>query len=168
MDKTENTWAAMILPVVAKVASFKFRRRYDRDELIADAISISWTDFLKAPPEATPSTIAGYAVRRVRARRMFKESVRSIDVAKQQRHAFVVLVELNDLANLRDNPADIAAVNLDSQSWQQTLNVYQRRVLKASLNGERTKDIAEQMGVTPGAISQMRRYLVDSYLLYCE
>lgn len=59
-----------------------------------------------------------------------------------------------------DNPALLAQLHLDVREWRKTLTSHQDIALGMMLDGWQTKDIAARLGITWGAVSQMRGRLV--------
>lgn len=152
-------------PVVVKFATKAFRQRHNRRELVCDTLSVCWELMQTAPPEATPRTIAKYAVLRVKSGLQFTQSSRSLTgpnplrKAKARRTAF----EIGLIGRLGDNPKALAALRIDFPGWVETLTVRQTQVLSMALQGDSTAEIAEQLGITWSAVSQIRRKLVDRY-----
>lgn len=158
-----------VMPLVIGYAKWNFRGRPDRDEMVADAVSLAWEGYRTAGPEVTPSNLAWYAIRRARVRRMFSESCRSLDgpvtrcgVVKPQ----PVQITLESLAGRSDDPADVAAMRIDVPVWTATLTEFQFAVLARLLMGETTLAIAGQLDRSPARISQVRRELMDSWHLF--
>jgi len=62
---------------------------------------------------------------------------------------------------LQDNTVtpvpDQAAFRIDFPSWLRTLTSRERRIVRAMIGNEQTKDLGRQFAVSPGRISQLRR-----------
>jgi len=52
---------------------------------------------------------------------------------------------------------DQAAFRIDFPNWLRTLTKRERRIIRAMLRNEHTKDVSRQFAVSPGRISQLRR-----------
>lgn len=147
-----------------------FRYDGDREAKVTDAISSAWEIGRKAPPDVKPSTIAAMAVRRVKSRRQFNESVRSVDVPvlskrelKTRQKAERVALDPAEFAGVGDNPADIAQVKHDFRIVFETLSKIQRSIAVCLAKGESTKDTAEKFDVCNGRISQIRRLIKERW-----
>ncbi len=155
-----------ILPVVSELAARVFARHPNREELVADAVSVAWEGSETAPDHATAGTIGWYAVRHVRGRGQFARTRRSIDSPHRTDGIVREAFDPNDLTGRRDDPADLAAFRLDYEAWQATLNEWQRRVANMLAAGTRTGDAAKSLGVSRARVSQMRRELATSWEVF--
>lgn len=160
-----------LMLVALKYARAAFKGRPDRDDLVADVQSVAW-QFAKANGMAhRPVDYVRYAVRYVKSRRHFNESVRSIDstipvrgeLERPEREEF-------DVADLftRQTPAEIATLRIDFNAWLDTLSERQRIVAEFLAVGHTTKELARMIGCTPGNVSQYRERLKDSWERFCE
>jgi hypothetical protein len=72
---------------------------------------------------------------------------------------------------LRDNtvtpPPDAAAFRIDFRAWRTTRTERDRRVLDDLMLGERTCDVSEKYGLTPGRVSQLRRDFHQDWEQFC-
>jgi hypothetical protein len=66
-------------------------------------------------------------------------------------------------ADNRCTPADEAAFRLDFAAWLQALPPRKRRVAVLLAEGYTTGEVAALLGVTPGAVSQSRTWLAESW-----
>jgi hypothetical protein len=58
--------------------------------------------------------------------------------------------------------ADQVVFRIDFPVWRCTRTERDRRVIDALMAGGRTRDVSQQFGLSPGRVSQLRRYfLVD-------
>jgi hypothetical protein len=134
------------------------------EDRVADTLSVAFEGWLSAP-DAHPGSLAWYAVKRVRAGRMFRQSVRSIDgpigICKErpQRMTFDVGLIWRD----RDNPARIVAFTLDFRTWLESLSEWDRTVAETLALGYTTSEAAALLGRTAGRISQKRRELAERW-----
>jgi hypothetical protein len=169
MDLAQCNFWKDVVPVVKKMGNSAFSRRNKREKM-ADAISEAWVQFESAPPNATPVSIAYYAVLRVNHGRQFKQSVRSITGPNPLGAAKDTRCEFNQylLLDRRLNPADAVVVLIDFPGWFATLTKRQQTICMAALMGDTTREIAERLKVSPPAVSQVRRKLVELWQSYTE
>jgi hypothetical protein len=98
----------------------------------------------------------------------------------QQQEGFVVQslptydtgVEDNEAIDaLRDNtktpPPDQVQFRLDFPAWRLTRCERDRRVIDELMQGERTLDVSNRHGLSPGRISQLRREFCHDYARFC-
>lgn len=164
MGSDKFTFEADVLPVVQAWASRSLSSDSDRDAKVNDAVSIAWEIFQTSPDEATPSTIARYAVKRVRSDRTFSESVRSVSspkrrLGKPERCTF----DVQAIWRVGDNPARIVGFRLDYHAWLDTLRPASRVIAELLAAGHTTQQVAEKLGCTEGNVSQYRRRLQTSW-----
>ena len=60
-------------------------------------------------------------------------------------------------------PPDQAAFRIDFRAWFKTLTARERRIIRAMLLNERTKELSRRFEVSPGRVSQMRREFRDDW-----
>jgi DNA-directed RNA polymerase specialized sigma24 family protein len=165
MDAFQLTFVLEVIPVARRAARLAFPRgTRERREKIDDVLSYAWqiAKAAQGNPRATPHTIAAYSVKRVKSRRRFTGSVRSIDAVAPKGgkpRGLRVEFELFDAFRLGDNPADIVAVQLDFRRWIRRLKPKARKVCRALLAGFSTAETAKLVGLTPPRVSQYRREL---------
>lgn len=158
-----------VLPVVRLRANAKFANDNDRPAKVADAVSEAWYLLQTAGPNATPKSLAFYAVRRVRAGRQFSQSSRSLTGPNPRRVDKAMRQEFDtaEFARDSDNPAELAALRIDFPDWfDNVLKDRQREICAALMQGDSTSEVAERFGVTLSAISQTRRWLVENWLAF--
>lgn len=172
-----------LLPQIKEAAGFAFRRRnpQDREEAIADVCAAAWSAWHglikrgKNPLEVGPTGILANAIRYVRnGRRVGNrgcgrgrmdpwnwraqkvDGFRLVSLASARQEGDLKAWVVNDH---RSTPADHAAFLIDFQDWLGRLS--DRRRLSAELlsQGYGTLEVAEQVGLSPGAISQARTAL---------
>jgi hypothetical protein len=169
------------LPRIQAHARFTFRHIRCQDtkaDLMAELIALAWSSFLRLTrrgkrPEEFISTLAvrcGQAVRSGR-RLARQDSARDVlsPVACRQ-HAFSVTTfgTVSALsAWLRTDPraciSDQAAFRIDFLEWRSALAHRKRLILDALASGSGTGEVAEQFGLCPARISQLRRSFRDSW-----
>lgn len=155
-----------VLPAVSELAKRVFARKPNREELIADAISVAWEGTLTAPDHATAGTIGWYAVRHVRGRGQFPRTRRSIDSPHVRDGIDRAPFDPDNLIGRRDDPAEIASFRIDFADWEATLTEWKRRAMETLATGTRTADAAESLQVSPARVSQMRRELATSWEVF--
>jgi len=154
-----------VLPVVILAAKRRFAGDADRETKLADSASVAFELMQLASDEATPGSLAAYAVRRVASGRVFSESIRSIDGPPSPDREKPGRFRLDPAAVYRtgDDPARIAAFRLDVRQWIGTLTDLQRQVATSLAMGDRTGEAADRFGVSAGRVSQIRRELAESW-----
>jgi len=146
-------------------------------------------------PLQFPTAIADFAARAVKAGRRLCGKHKGKDVMNplaQQRHDFVVerlsvstcrshesrySVPLGQQAQdsfeerLRDNavtpPPDAVAFKLDFACWLQTRTDRDRGIIGDLMLDERTTDVADKYGLSPGRVSQLRREYLQDWRTFC-
>ena len=176
------------LPRIDRVLRFAFRRlpRHRRDEAVADGRAAAWHDWAglsrrgRDPIEVGPAGIAANAARYVRRGRRLGTGCRGTgtDVCErlaQEKHGFGVCSldfsrgagEAGSGESLwswscdgsRCTPADEACFRLDFVVWMGRLPARKRLAAELLAAGHTTGEVARQLGVTPGAVSQTRAWL---------
>ena len=156
-------------------------------DAIAETLAIAWQWYVRLvergkDPAEFVTTFASLAARHVKAGRKVCGQENSRDALSplaQQRHGFTVSPlpagsSLNgnifDQA-LHDNtrtPVDEqVCFRLDFPSWRRTRTDRDRRVIDHLMVGERTLDVSQRYGLSPGRISQMRREFRQDWMRFC-
>jgi hypothetical protein len=177
----------LLLPKIKEAARFAFRglNPCDRDEAAADLIAATWSAWAglikrgRSPLEVGPIGILNFALRYVRNGRRVGNpgsgrgrmdlwshrtqralGFRLISLASARRKGKLRSWVANDH---RSTPADHAVFLIDFENWLGRLS--ERRRLSAELlsQGYGTTEVAHQLGVTPGAISQARTELARNW-----
>lgn len=164
MGSDQFTFQANVLPVVKSWASRAFMGDNDRETKLNDAASIAWEIFLTAPNDAPPQAIATFAIRRIRANRVFCESVRSLSSpTRRPTKAVAETFDVADVWRVGSDPARIAGFRIDFRQWFQRLKPRSQQIVELMVTGHTTEEIAETLGCTPGNVSQYRRRLATSW-----
>ena len=177
----------LLLPKIKEAARFAFRglNPSDRDEAAADLIAATWSAWSglikrgRSPLEVGPIGILNFALRYVRsgrrvgnpgsgrgrmdlwnhrAQRAF--GFRLISLAAARREAGLRAWIANDH---RSTPADHAAFLIDFREWLDRLPERRRQSAELLALGFGTKEVAQQVGVSPAAISQARSELARNW-----
>jgi hypothetical protein len=130
-----------------------------------------------------PSALAAFAARAVHAGRRLCGQQKSKDVLSpvaQRRHNFTTspLPDGSSLGGnvfdeaLQDNTqtpvADQVCFRCDFPRWVRTYGDRDRRVIADLMRGERTTDVSNKYGLSPGRVSQMRRQFLRDWERFCE
>ena len=181
---TQNDKFEQMLPQIQRQASLAFRGEPHerREDLIAEVVANAYVAYARLVERgkqdviyATP--LAQYAIKQVRSGRRVgsKLNVRDVSSEYAQRSKGFRVENLDRYNQRRDEwkevvvedrhagPAEIAACRIDFAAWLQTLNDMQRKAAGLLAVGETTTTAAEEMGVTAGRISQLRRELKDGW-----
>jgi hypothetical protein len=176
---------------VAARYAFRRRRRQDREEAVAEARAAAWSAWQgllkqgKDPLVVGVTGIANNAIRHVRNGRKLGNPTcgrgsRDVWHPCAQRACGYRVVGLDrDAVSERgpgrdawrewlacDNrvgPADEAAFRVDFATWLAGLPGRKRQIAELLAEGHRTGEVAGQLGVTAGAISQTRVELARSW-----
>jgi hypothetical protein len=159
----------------------------ERADLRAEMFALGWEWFVRLAqhgkkPDTFPTAIATFAGRAVKSGRRLSGQLSAKDVLSpvaQRRHGFTVgpLPEFTtangDVIDeaLHDNtqtpPAEQAAFRVDFPAWVGRRSDRDRRLIREMMVGERTRDIAAGVGLTPGRVSQLRREFRDDWSAFC-
>ena len=167
-----------VLPTVQTHAQVCFRRLQPeaREDATAETVARAFVDYgclakRHRLSHAYPSTLASFAVQRVRGHRHVGWRQTAKDVfspVAQKKHGFG-LSTLSPWDNAegswrdvvveskRVSPADTAVFALDFAQWFQKWSKRHRRIINALASGERVTDVAGRFQVSLARISQLRR-----------
>jgi hypothetical protein len=178
---------AALMPKFKVAARFAFRRlnRSDRDEAILDVCAAAWCSWHgliqrgKDPLEIGPYGILANAIRYVKNGRRVGNpgsgrgrldlwnhrsqkalGCRLLSLSSAQREGERRAWVANDR---RSSPADNAVFLVDFEDWLGRLPERRRRAAELLSQGYGTGEVAGQLGVTAGAISQARVELARSW-----
>jgi DNA-directed RNA polymerase specialized sigma24 family protein len=176
-----------VLPKIKEAAGFSFRglNPSDREEAIADVCAAAWSAWHglikrgKDPMEVGPIGILTNAIRYVRNGRRVgnkgsgrgrmdpwhwkaqkRDGFRIVSLASARQEGDLKAWVANDH---RSTPADHAAFLIDFEDWLDRLPERRRRSAELLSQGYGTAEVAQQVGVSPGAISQARTALEKSW-----
>ncbi len=184
LPDTHHEVFLLLLPAIRRQASIAFHRQRAglREELISEVIANAFQCFTRLVARgkadlayATP--LAQYAIRQVRAGRHVGSPANKQDVTshwgRKDRDTSVVSFcdlkrrrsEWEDalLEDHRATPAELAAARIDVQDWLSRLPSRDRGVAVRLAMGDRTGHVAQQFGVSPARISQLRQELEESW-----
>jgi len=173
-----------MLPQIRQKAGFAFRGSppESRDDLVAEVVAscfCAWASLVSQGKEhvASPTTLAQYAIRQIRAgrrvgtrlncndvmsayaRRSGRVNVEQLDRFDGQEGTwFEILVE-----DRKAGPAETAAARIDFQAWLRLLSGRDRRIAETLATGETTNLVAQRFGLTAARVSQLRARLKASW-----
>jgi hypothetical protein len=178
------------LAAVEGAARWAFRRRrrmrrQDYEEALAEATAAAWAAWVgllargKDPLEVGAHGIANNAVRYVRnGRRLANRSggrgamdvyhpraqrARGFRVINADGRDQAVAAEAQGVWTNRCTPAEEACFRLDYAAWLGSLPPGRRRVAELLARGHGTLEVAHEVGVSAGAVSQARAWLERSW-----
>ncbi len=175
-----------ILDKIVRHARVYFRHVkcwHTKEDRIQETVDLAWHWFQRLADRGKdarqfPTVLASYAAKAVKSGRRLCGQLKSKDVLSelaQQRHNFYV-GKLPDFSTESTNPLmealtdntqtpvdDQVAFRIDFPAWLQTLTPRERRILKAMMHNERTKDLSQQFELSQGRISQMRRQFKEDW-----
>ena len=176
-----------LIPKIREAARFAFRalNASDRDEAVADVCAAAWSAWHglikrgKDPMEIGPYGILTNAIRYVRNGRRVGNpgsgrgridlwnhraqkalGLRLVSLASAQEEGELRAWVANDY---RSTPADHAAFLIDFEDWLGRLPERRRLSAEMLAQGFGTLEVAKQVGVSPGAISQSRTALEKNW-----
>lgn len=156
---------AMRLARMMAVQSGRIRHEHD----LKDIEHLAWE--VAQDRRGNPWMVAEYAFRKWKDFRHLKESNRSVMSPKRQRgfkrndqkpKRLTVRIAL-EFADSGEDPAELAAFNIDFDEWLKRLKKRERKLVKTLLKGLTTTEAAHRFCVSPGRISQMRRELEQKW-----
>ena len=185
-DHWQTNFAA-VLPVVQTHASIQFRHLQPEalEEATAETVAracFDYDDLVKRHRlgHAYPSTLATYAVQRVRAHRCVGGHQNAKDVLSpvaQARHGFALTTltpwDVHEgswrevvVESKRVNPADSATFRVDFADWLGQWPKRHRRIINALAAGHRAMVVAQKFGMSQGRVSQLRRHYQRSWEVF--
>jgi hypothetical protein len=186
----QASFLAIVLPRVLSHGRVCFRHlkcRQSREDAIQEMIGLSWQWHLRLAEkgrDATlfPTALASYAARAVRCGRRFCGQKRANEVLSPlaQRERRFAVGKLPDFSTLNGSPLEEAlrdntvspvpeqaAFRLDFPAWLAHLPDRDHAIVEDLLLGERTLDVANKYGVSPGRISQKRTAFCQNWQSFC-
>jgi hypothetical protein len=186
----QSSFLAIVLPRVlshGRVCFCYLKCRDRREDAIQEMIGLTWQWHLRLAEkgkDATrfPTALASYAARAVKSGCRVVGQERAQDVLSplaQQRYHIAVerLPSYSTLSGnpleeaLHDNtkspPDETVCFKLDFTAWLASLSQRDRAFVEDVMIGERTLDVADKYGVSPGRIAQKRREYCQSWRTFC-
>jgi hypothetical protein len=180
-----------ILPRIRRHGRVAFRRLRcpaKKEDAIAEMVALAWKWCLRLAERGKdvrqfPSALATYAARAVHAGRRLcrmESGQDALSPLAQRRRGFVA-AKLPDVGTLSGNPLSDAladntvtppdeqcAFRIDFPDWLRTRTKRDRRVIEDLMCGERTTDVSNKYGLSPGRVSQLRRQFLRDWERFCE
>lgn len=179
-------FVTQILPRVVLHARIFFRAEKcpgKKEDRVAETAALAWQWYCrlmqrgKDPGQfsARFATLAALAVKNGRKVAGMEKAKDVMNGRTQQRHGFLVsgLPAVNTLTfnpfaeALRDNTQtevpEQVAFRLDFPAWLTTRTLRDRTLIEGMGKGERTKDLADKLGMSQARVSQMRRQFREDW-----
>jgi len=183
LNDHKKLFAERVRPVVERHAKivFRFLRRFgdDRDEAVADCMAHAWQGYTSAvrvgkQPWTFPTMLATFAARKTRMRRKVGKPIKSSDVYNAAKSHRLALNRLADnpggqepVADAKGTPVpEQVAFRLDFAAWLSTLSPRNRLIVRSLPLAESAQKVAEQFGLTPGRLTQLRQEFMSSWLRF--
>lgn len=189
--RLQATFVVVLLPKIQQLAQVACRnlRPGRREDAQAEMEGLGWIWFLRLvrrgkDPTQFPAAMAALLARAVRGGRRVcgQEKTRdAMSTLAQQAHGYLVQTlprcESSDKENpaldaLLDNtqtpPPEQAAFRIDFPVWVRGHTQRNRRVIGDLMMGERTLDVSQKYGLSPGRVSQLRREFLESWHTFQE
>jgi hypothetical protein len=186
----QASFLAIVLPRVLSHGRVSFRHlkcRHRREDAIQEMIGLSWQWHLRLAEkgkDATlfPTALATYAARALRSGRRLcgQEKVNDVLSPLAQRERHFAVEKLPDFSTLNGSPLEEAlrnntvspvpeqaAFRLDFPAWLARLTERDHAIVEDLLLGERTLDVADKYGISPGRISQKRTEFCQDWQRFC-
>jgi hypothetical protein len=178
-----------ILPRLKQHFRIYFRHvacRDKRNDLVSDAIALSWRWFLRIAQQGKdathwPAALASFAAKAVRSGRRVVGQLSARDCLSEvamKRHGFCV-GKLPDISTLSENPLtlaladntqtpppDGAAFRIDFPAWRRTYSRRNRRLIDDMMLNEKTMVLARKHRLSAARVSQLRREFHDDWEVF--
>lgn len=184
---SSTTWQRdfeSMMPAIHRRARIAFRHLQGdaRDEAVQEAVCHACMSYARLVEQGrahavSPSTLAHYAVARVREGRHVGSPINVRDVCSrycQQKTCVKVrpLDRWDDgsaewkemlVEDKTATPADLAASRIDVPAFLASLGKRNRRIAERLATGESTAAVARLFGLTPGRVSQLRQQMSEEW-----
>jgi hypothetical protein len=174
-----------VLPAIHTHAKIRFRhlRPESREEAVQATIASACLSYQRLASQGKlhavrPSSLADFAVRRVRSGRMVgcRQNSRDLHSPLAQRKHRICLHSLTPdkhdawqaalVESKRVPPADLAAFHIDFAQWLGGFGRRDQRIISALASGEASSAVAGRFGLTAGRVSQLRRRYERNWLVF--
>ena len=187
MSLPRNHWRdhfLLLLPKIESYANWAFRHLdvEARGNAVSDVIANAWVAFdrlVKAGKSSLvyPTVLARYGVAQFNEGRRVGTSTNTRDVTspaakRKHQHQIASINRCDDdneswksivVEDRSAGPAEIAQVRIDFDAWLDSLTEKQQRAANLMCEGSSTSELSENIGVTSGRISQIRRELEQNW-----
>lgn len=178
-----------LLPTIQADVRFAFRQltAEAHEEATQEAVSNAFVAYARLVDQgrshvAAATPLARFAVAQVRAGRMVgtRFNVRDVSSVPCRKKKGVVMERLDHWDDRKEcwqhalvedkscTPADLAASRIDIEEWLQQLPPRQRQIALKLAEGERTRDVAREFGLSQARISQLRSELHSAWEQFHE
>lgn len=187
--KTQPDCREQFLPLLPKIrvqarVAFRHMLAEAREEAVAEVIANAYVAYARLVQRgkaeaAFPTALANFAIRQFYAGRRVGTSFSIRDIfsrATQRRNGFsVVRISLNGVSGawmdalVDDTTTPVpeqAAFRCDYPAWLRTQTPRNRRIAQALSLGYSTTEVANRFRVSPARVSQVRRQLHESWLIF--
>jgi len=182
-----KVWQATFLGLLPQIRNyaipaFRHLRAKDREEAVQETVVQAFVLFVRLMrrgrgEQVFPTTLARFAVARVRQGRTLGTDMNSLDVTSsyaQRRRGFVInRLDHYDPRNrcwieaavedYRTPVVDQVCFRIDFPDWLSRLTRRNRRVAESLAHGNSTHAVARQFRVSAGRVSQLRREFYESW-----
>jgi DNA-directed RNA polymerase specialized sigma24 family protein len=188
-DQDQAAWHERFIELLPRIrrharAAFRNLNAQARDDAVDEAVAHSYVGFARLCQlgridlaYATP--LGRFAVARVQGGRCVGNKLNTHDVlAKACRQRRGIRIQPLDKPDGRGGwreivvesrhagPAQTAAARIDVAEWLHSLPERNRAIAEALAAGHETQQVARMFELSPGRISQLRRMLLESWMLY--
>jgi hypothetical protein len=166
---------------------FRHLKPAEAEEAIADMVALAWKWFVRLAERGKdardfPAALATFAARAVNDGRRLcgQDKARDVMSRRAQRLRGFTVERLPDMTTLSGGPyADALADNtrspvpeqvafrLDFPAWRLSRAERDRRIIDDLMVGERTLEVANRHGLSPGRVSQLRREFLNDWRRFC-
>jgi hypothetical protein len=186
----QSAFMTVIWPKVQSHGRVSFRHLrcwHRKQDAISEMVALCWKWHLRLAAKGRdaceyPTALASYAARAVRCGRKLAGMDKAKDAMSplaQQQYGFCVSA-LPDGSSLHGNAFDLALIDnrvspvpdqvsfrVDFRGWLATRTDRDRRIIHDMMLNERTLDLADKYGISPGRVSQLRRQYMEDWFKFC-
>jgi hypothetical protein len=169
-----------LLPAIQADVRFAFRQLTADayEEAVQEAVANAFVSYARLVNQgrahvAAATPLARFAIAQIRVGRRVgtRFNVRDVSSVACRQRKGVVLEQLDRWDDRKEcwkealledrhcTPAELAASRIDFEDWLQTLPHRQRQIALKLADGERTRDVAREFGLSSARISQLRSEL---------
>jgi len=190
LEQLHTSFLTNVLPMIQSHGRVYFRYLrcpHRKEDAIQEMVALCWKWHLRLAEKGKdstefPSALATYAAKAVRCGRKLAGMDRAKDVLSPRAQlannfATCPLPEGSSMEgnlldealqdNLQTPVPDQVIFRQDFPRWMATLSERNRRVAEDLMVGERTLDVADRYGLSPGRISQLRDAFHRWWLTFC-
>jgi hypothetical protein len=161
------------LPELQRIAKSAFRHLDDdrQEEAVQNVLALCWKQYralvLKGRADAAEmlTSILFYSIKQTKCGRTIEGCPPANDTFEKRRRgkAIVEDIDVHDLMGRRSEVLDAVSFRVDLPKFFDTLTDRQQQMAHDLALGCSTSEVAENYGVTPGAVSQFRQRFKSLY-----